>query len=76
MVARSMIPFQEISMVNHLFSKFLDNPAEYHDAEKYWETLCREVIQQHSDAHDWVPWLNTRFEDGTRIEPGNPIYHL
>jgi hypothetical protein len=63
-------------MVQHLYFNFLDNPSEYRNAEEYWERLCREVIDLHSSAADWAPWLNTHFPDGRLIEPGNPIYNV
>lgn len=63
-------------MVNHMFADFNSNSDEYDGAKEYWEQLCREVIRRHSKAQDWRPWLNTRFADGSLMEPGNPIYHL
>jgi hypothetical protein len=62
-------------MVRNLFPNFLNDPAEYAAAERYWESLWSGVDQIRRRIAGWeTPWLATRFADGTPMLDGNPIF--
>jgi hypothetical protein len=61
-------------MVTHLYSDFLDDPAEYEAAERFWMHLWHTQIDPHGLHREWVSWINTRFGDGTPVMDGNPIF--
>jgi hypothetical protein len=61
-------------MVKHLFPNFLDDPDEYRKSEESWQRLWTLQIDPFNRHHDWKPWINARFADGTAVMDGNPIF--
>ena len=62
-------------MAQHLFPNFLHDPAEYAQAERYWQDLFTRVTREAGVEGEWQsPWLVTRFADGTPFADGNPIF--
>ncbi len=62
-------------MVQHLFPRFLADPAEYAKAEDYWRRLWEELARFSDRQQEWqCPWLTTTFADGTPFRDGDPIF--
>jgi hypothetical protein len=61
-------------MIDYLFPRFLDDPAEYAKAEAYWQRLWENLVPL-TGAREWrSPWLQTAFADGTPFRDGDPIF--
>jgi hypothetical protein len=61
-------------MTHVLFASFLEDPAQYREAEQYWETLVADVAESMNQANEWHRWIPLEYADGTPIErDGNPI---
>jgi hypothetical protein len=62
-------------MVQHLFPRFLDDPAEYAEAEAFWRRLWDGLARFSGQQHEWRhPWLRTAYADGTPFRDGDPIF--
>jgi hypothetical protein len=62
-------------MVQHLFPRFLQDPAEYAQAEAYWGDLWNEMARFAGQQKIWRhPWLRTSYADGTPFLDGDPIF--
>jgi hypothetical protein len=62
-------------MVQHLFPRFLDDPAEYAKAEAFWRSLWDELARFSGQQQEWRhPWLQTAYADGTPFHDGDPIF--
>jgi hypothetical protein len=62
-------------MVQHLFPRFLEDPAEYDQAEAYWRRLWDELARFAGQQREWRhPWLQTAYADGTPFRDGDPIF--
>lgn len=62
-------------MTNKLFENFLDCPAAYEAAERFWADLVENVTRELGQTGEWPRWIDLHYADGTRMEKdGNPIY--
>jgi len=62
-------------MNEHIFPKFLKDPQEYGQAERFWQDTWRQLLQQARQMEYWeTPWLSTSFADGSPCLDGNPIF--
>ena len=60
---------------HYLFPRFLDDPAEYEAAERFWTSQWGDLVSRIGAQDLWeTPWLNTRFADATPCRDGNPIF--
>ena len=58
-----------------LCTDFLNNPAEYAQAESIWRDRWTELLHELGQQDVWeCPWLNTTFANGTPFRDGNPIF--
>ncbi len=59
-------------MADVLFPRFLDEPLQYRDAERYWQGVWSRIEPTDREHTGWlIPWLNT---GSLEIRDGNPIF--
>jgi hypothetical protein len=56
-----------------LFPRFLEDPAEYSDAERWWNELFAKIAREWDVAEAWMILPRTQFVDGRYLLDGNPI---
>jgi hypothetical protein len=62
-------------MAGVLLANFLNDPAEYEQAESLWREHWSNLIRELGQESIWEsPWMNTTFNDGTPFRDGNPIF--
>ena len=62
-------------MPQFLLPDFLNDPAQYEQAESIWQHRWESLIHQLGQSAIWQsPWINTKANDGTLLRDGNPIF--
>ena len=62
-----------MSIVSHLFVKFLDDSSEYDRARAYWVDLWEKIAPWR--RHGWQqPWLSSGVVGGQELRDGDPIF--
>jgi hypothetical protein len=62
-------------MIQVLVPNFLNDPAEYNQAESTWRQTWAAVVHDAGQVGRWqTPWINTMSNDGTCLRDGNPIF--
>jgi hypothetical protein len=62
-------------VVRQLFPNFLRDETEYAQAEGFWRSLWDDIMRSSGQSSEWrVPWLQTRFSDGTPFRDGDPMF--
>lgn len=62
-------------MVQFIFADFLNDPAQYAQAEAIWRERWVAVLRDLGQQDQWqTPWINTTANDGTPFRDGNPIF--
>jgi hypothetical protein len=60
------------TLVNPLFRSFLSDATVYKQAEQFWESEVRQLLQPHGLTHH--PFYNNQSGNGQPIADGNPIF--
>jgi hypothetical protein len=62
-------------MAQFMLTDFLNNPAEYAQAETIWRERWESLLKDLDEQEGWkAPWVNTSSNDGTPFRDGNPIF--
>ena len=60
----------------HLFPNFLENPDDFRASVEFWDRLCKGIVEEAGQLHEWKPWFSTAASAGNLIDDGCPIYSL
>ncbi|SRR6266542_6022357 len=63
-------------MKHLLYPRFRFDSAEYAEARRFWEELCRRAVKHSDSGDEWSPWLTDTYLNGTGFNDGNPIFSL
>jgi hypothetical protein len=62
-------------MVRHHFPDFLEDAAQYAQAESFWFQLWESLVRFTGQQAEWKhPWLRTASANGTPFRDGDPIF--